>query len=100
MEFELRTGALGASIKVGEFNSLKDRMALRIEQSRDDGRELIGIFVRITGTKGESPVDHRAPGPVSGAARESRYVILRLTDGQIIQDEPKDQPARAGLFPA
>ena len=31
LDFELRSGALGASIKVGEFTTLKDRMALRIE---------------------------------------------------------------------
>ena len=35
MEFELQSGALGASIKVGEFNAIEDRMALRIEASRD-----------------------------------------------------------------
>ena len=34
LEFELRSGALGASIKVGEFTTLKDRMALRIERER------------------------------------------------------------------
>jgi lipopolysaccharide export system permease protein len=97
MQFELRTGALGASIKVGEFNSLKDRMALRIEQSRDDGRELIGIFVRLTGSKGEV---------LSITARQGRFlalrsnpdtVILRLTDGQIIQDEPKVSPRVLGF---
>jgi lipopolysaccharide export system permease protein len=33
---------------VGEFNTLKDRMSLRIEQSRDEGRELVGIFLRVT----------------------------------------------------
>ena len=31
LQFELHSGALGASIKVGEFTTLKDRMALRIE---------------------------------------------------------------------
>ena len=45
LRFELRTGALGASIKVGEFTNLGDRMTLRIEQSQDKGRELSGIFV-------------------------------------------------------
>ena len=40
LTFELSTGALGASIRVGEFNTLKDKMSLRIEQSRDEGREL------------------------------------------------------------
>jgi lipopolysaccharide export system permease protein len=44
MEFELRSGALGAAIKVGEFTAIEDRMALRIEESREDGRQLGGIL--------------------------------------------------------
>ncbi len=97
MEFELRTGALGASIKVGEFNSLKDRMALRIEQSRDDGRELIGIFVRLTGTKGEVLSITAHQGRFLALRSNPDTVILRLTDGQIIQDEPKVSPRVLGF---
>ena len=52
-EFELRSGALGASIKVGEFTTLKDRMALRIDQSEDDGRRLLGIFARVADSRGQ-----------------------------------------------
>ena len=44
LDFELRSGALGAAIRVGEFTTLEDRVALRIEESRDDGRQLIGIL--------------------------------------------------------
>ncbi|MFX6911502.1 LptF/LptG family permease, partial [Acinetobacter baumannii] len=47
LQFELQSGALGASIKVGEFNSLQDRTALRVDASRDEGRSLQGIFARI-----------------------------------------------------
>ena len=88
LQFELRSGALGASIKVGEFNTLKNRMSLRIEQSRDNGRELLGIFVRATSEKGTV---------LSITARQGRFlalednpdtVILRLNDGQIIQEAP------------
>ena len=46
LQFELRSGALGASIKVGEFTRLGDRMTLRIEESYNEGRSLRGIFVR------------------------------------------------------
>jgi len=86
LQFELRSGALGASIKVGEFTTLKDRMALRIERSRDEGRELIGIFVRVADARGQV---------LSISAREGRFlalkenpdtIILRLVDGQIVQD--------------
>ena len=31
LQYELQTGALGASIKVGEFTTLEDKMSLRIE---------------------------------------------------------------------
>lgn len=86
LNYELRSGALGASIKIGEFTTLKDRMALRIEQSRDQGRQLIGIFARVVDDKGQV---------LSISAREGRFlafkgdpdtIILRLVDGQIIQD--------------
>lgn len=92
LQFDLRSGALGASIKVGEFTTLKDRMALRIEQSQDEGRQLIGIFARLADGKGQV---------LSISAREGRFlalrdqpdtIILRLSDGQIIQDIPGKQP--------
>jgi lipopolysaccharide export system permease protein len=97
MEFQLRTGALGASIKVGEFNTLKNRMALRIEQSRDDGRELIGIFARITGNKGEILSITAHQGRFLALRENPDTVILRLTDGQIIQDEPRTSPRVLGF---
>lgn len=88
LNYELKSGALGASIKVGEFTSLKDRIALRIDESRDNGRRLMGIFARVANSKGQV---------LSISAREGRFlalrgspdtIILRLEQGQIIQDEP------------
>ncbi|MCB2076186.1 MAG: LptF/LptG family permease, partial [Novosphingobium sp.] len=92
LQYELRSGALGASIKVGEFTTLKDRMALRIEESRDNGRQLIGIFARVADNKGQV---------LSISAREGRFlalkdkpdtIILRLVEGQIVQDVPGQEP--------
>ncbi|MCJ2184118.1 LPS export ABC transporter permease LptF [Novosphingobium sp. 1949] len=92
LNYELKSGALGASIKVGEFTSLKDRIALRIDESQDEGRRLIGIFARVANDKGQV---------LSISAREGRFlalkgspdtIILRLEQGQIIQDMPGDTP--------
>lgn len=92
LEFELRSGALGASIKVGEFTTLKDRMALRVEESRDDGRKLEGIFARLADKKGQV-LSISARGGQFLATQDSRdTIILRLIDGTIIQDTPGKSP--------
>ncbi len=92
MEFELRSGALGASIKVGEFTTLKDRMALRIEESRDDGRQLVGIFARIADNKGQVLSISAREGRFLATADSRDTIILRLVDGTIIQDSPGKRP--------
>lgn len=92
LQFELRSGALGASIKVGEFTTLKDRMALRIEQSEDGGRRLIGIFARIANEKGQVLSISAREGRFLALKENSDTIILRLTEGQIIQDMPGQTP--------
>ena len=54
LRFELRSGALGASIKVGEFASLGKGMTLRVEESQNKGADLRGLFVRAQGKNGQS----------------------------------------------
>ena len=92
LEFELQSGALGASIKVGDFTTLEDRMALRIEESLNDGRDLRGIFARIADEEGQV---------LSISAREGRFlanrenrntIILRLMDGTQVHDVPGTSP--------
>ncbi len=92
MEFELRSGALGASIKVGEFNTIEDRMALRIEESRDDGRELIGIFARVANDKGQVLSISAREGRFLANREDRNTIILRLTDGTIVHDVPNGTP--------
>jgi lipopolysaccharide export system permease protein len=92
LQFELRSGALGASIKVGEFTALGDDMAMRIEQSRDDGRRLIGLFVRIGDGSGEVLSVSAREGRFMGHQENPDTIILRLTEGQIIQDTPGTVP--------
>lgn len=92
MQFELRSGALGASIKVGEFTTLKDKMALRIERSEEDGHRLIGIFARFNSPKGQVLTISAREGRFMALEDSPNTIILRLTQGQIIQDNPGKTP--------
>jgi lipopolysaccharide export system permease protein len=91
-EFELRSGALGASIKVGEFTTLKDRMALRIESSEDDGRRLMGIFARVANSKGQVLSISAREGQFLASEENRNTIVLRLLDGTIVQDMPGQDP--------
>ena len=86
LQYELRSGALGASIKVGEFTTLKDRMALRIEASEDEGRRLQGIFARVANSKGQVLSISAREGSFLATRDSPDTIILRLTDGTIVQD--------------
>lgn len=92
LNYELKSGALGASIKVGEFTTLKDRMALRIEESRDDGRRLIGIFARVANEKGQVLSISAEEGRFLALRDNPDTIILRLVEGQIVQDMPGQSP--------
>ena len=92
LQFELRSGALGASIKVGEFTTLQDKMALRIEQSREGGHQLIGIFARFNSPRGQVLTISASEGRFLALKENPDTIILRLTNGQIIQDEPGRPP--------
>ena len=81
MEYELRSGALGASIKVGEFTTLKDRMALRIEQSEDDGRRLVGIFARVANTKGQVLSISAREGSFLATTDDREAVVCKRVEG-------------------
>ena len=92
MEYELRSGALGASIKVGEFTTLKDRMALRIEASEDEGRRLKGIFARVANSKGQVLSISAKEGAFLATSDDPNTIILRLTEGTIVQDTGSATP--------
>ncbi len=97
LQFELRSGALGASIKVGEFTKLGDRMTLRIEQSYDDGRSLRGIFVRGDNKEGQRVSATAARGQFL-ATDDPDTIILRLTQGVLIHESPKFSVPRVLTF--
>ena len=92
LRHELTTGALGASIKVGEFNVVGNRMALRVEASNDDGRELSGIFARIADEKGQVLAISAREGRFLANREDRNTIIFRLTDGTIIYHQADGKP--------
>lgn len=97
LQFELRSGALGASIKVGEFTKLGDRMTLRIEESYNDGRSLRGIFVRGDNKDGQRVSATAARGQFL-ATDDPNTIILRLSQGVLIHESPKFSVPRVLTF--
>jgi lipopolysaccharide export system permease protein len=92
MEFELQSGALGASIKVGEFNIIQDRMALRIEGSQDEGRQLDGIFARLADDDGQVLSITAREGRFLANREDRNTIILRLADGTIVHEVADGTP--------
>lgn len=92
MEYELRSGALGASIKVGEFTTLADRMALRIEESQDNGQRLVGIFARVANDRNQVLSISAREGSFMATTDNPDTIILRLTEGIIVQDTGSETP--------
>ncbi|MEI9852047.1 MAG: LPS export ABC transporter permease LptF [Sphingomonas sp.] len=84
LRFELRTGALGASIKVGEFTNFGSRMTLRIEGSQQDGRELSGIFVHMV-TKDDTWYSVSAQKGTFLRTDNPDEIVFHLTNGTLIQ---------------
>jgi lipopolysaccharide export system permease protein len=87
LRFELRSGALGASIKVNEFANLGKRMTLRIERSENEGKRLYGIFIRAKG-KGEKFLSATAERGQFLRPDDPDTIILRLTNGVLVHDAP------------
>ena len=87
LRYELRTGALGASIKVGEFTSFHNNgPTVRIEQSHDEGRELTGIFVQQNDKKGGSFAVTAEKGRFYAAPNPDE-IIFQLTNGTLVRHE-------------
>ena len=97
LRFDLRSGALGASVKVGEFNRMGKRLTLRIDQSHDQGTRLEGIFVQV---------DDPSGGSVAATAEAGRFlatddpavILFRLRNGRLVQQSPKFPAPRTLTF--
>jgi lipopolysaccharide export system permease protein len=99
LRFELRSGALGASVKVGEFTRLGKRMTLRVEQSENEGRLLHGVFVRAE-TKDGKTLAVTADHGTFLATDDPDVIILRLSNGRLVHDAPQYRAPRVLSFDA
>jgi lipopolysaccharide export system permease protein len=97
LQFELRSGALGASINVGEFNNLGSNMTLRVEESTNNGRDLSGIFVR-TVSPGGRELSVSADQGTFMATDEEDTILLRLTNGRLIHNQADFESPRVLSF--
>jgi len=97
LRYELRTGALGASIKVGEFTHFGSDMTLRIEESHESGRRLSGIFLRRDDKKGGS-IAITAAGGQFFATDNPDEIIFRLDQGTLVRTEAKVPTPRVLRF--
>jgi lipopolysaccharide export system permease protein len=86
LRFELSSGALGASIKVGEFTDFGRRMTLRVERSENHGTDLYGVFLRMNDRNGRT---------IAAAAERGRFlatddpdtILFRLTNGRLVNNQ-------------
>ncbi|MDP9413210.1 MAG: LPS export ABC transporter permease LptF [Pseudomonadota bacterium] len=97
LRFELRSGALGASIKVGEFNNLGRRITLRVERSDDEGRHLHDVFIRAETRQGRSLAATAELGTFL-ATDDADTIILRLNRGRLVHDAPNYRVPRVLSF--
>lgn len=97
LRFDLRSGALGASIRVGEFNRLGKRLTLRIDRSMDQGTRLEGIFVQVDDTKGGSVAATAERGRFL-ATDDPQVILFRLGNGRLVQQSPKFPAPRSLSF--
>ncbi len=88
LRFDLRSGALGASLKVGEFNTISKQFTIRIDRSENGGTMLHGLFVQADNKKGAGIVATAAHGRFL-ATDDPDTILLRLENGRLIQQDPR-----------
>ncbi|WP_417450818.1 LPS export ABC transporter permease LptF [Kordiimonas sp.] len=89
--FDLRSGALGASIRVGEFVDIGDNITLMIEESRQQGAELIGIFLERRDQDNTISVTAERGGFY--ATGDDQTILLRLYNGVLVDlNESQNKP--------
>ena len=97
LRFDLNSGALGAAIKVGEFNRLGKHITVRIDRSEKKGTQLHGIFVQMDDAKGMSVAATADHGKFL-STDDPNVILFRLEHGRLIQDSPKFATPRTLAF--
>ena len=96
LRFDLNSGALGAAIKVGEFNRLGKDLTLRIDRSENKGTQLHGIFVQMD--DGEMSVAATAERGRFLSTDDPDTILFRLNKGRLVQDSPDFSTPRTLAF--
>jgi lipopolysaccharide export system permease protein len=98
LRFDLKSGALGAAIKVGEFNRLGRHLTLRIDKSENKGTQLHGIFVQMDDSKSGISVAATAEHGRFLSTDDPDTILFRLMKGRLVQDSPKFATPRTLSF--
>ena len=77
----MSSGALGASIKVGESTHLGRGMTLRVERSENHGTDLYGVFLRVVSRNGRT-IAAAADRGTFLATVDPDVILFRLTNGK------------------
>lgn len=97
LRFELRSGAFGAKVRVGEFNNVGKNLTVRIDESQNEGNELSGMFVYARGNNGQSIAVTAEHGQFL-RTDDPDTILLRLQKGTLVHDAPNYKTPRVLSF--
>ena len=97
LRFELRSGAFGAKVRVGEFNNIGKNLTVRIDESRDNGNALSGLFVFAKSNSGQTIAVTAEQGQFL-RTDDPDTILLRLEKGTLVHDAPSYDSPRVLSF--
>ena len=97
LRFELRSGAFGAKVRVGEFNNIGKNLTVRIDESRDNGNALSGLFVFAQSNSGQTIAVTAEQGQFL-RTDDPDTILLRLEKGTLVHDAPSYDSPRVLSF--
>jgi lipopolysaccharide export system permease protein len=97
LRFELRSGAFGAKVRVGEFNNVGKNLTVRIDESRNNGNELSGMFVFAKSKNGQTIAVTAEQGQFL-RTDDPDTILLRLEKGTLVHDAPNFTTPRVLSF--